>query len=27
VPYCEHHARLAYQPAPSRRRDKRVAFG
>lgn len=27
VPYCEHHARLAYQPVPSRRRDKRVAFG
>jgi GcrA cell cycle regulator len=27
VPYCEHHARLAYQPVPSRRRDKRVSYG
>jgi GcrA cell cycle regulator len=27
VPYCEHHARVAYQPAPSRRREKRVAYG
>jgi GcrA cell cycle regulator len=27
LPYCEHHARLAYQPAPSRRREKTAAFG
>jgi GcrA cell cycle regulator len=27
VPYCEHHARMAYQPAQSRRRDKRQATG
>ncbi len=27
VPYCEHHARLAYQPAQSRRREKRFASG
>ena len=26
-PYCEHHARLAYQPAQSRRREKSFAFG
>jgi GcrA cell cycle regulator len=26
-PYCEHHARLAYQPAASRRREKSVAYG
>lgn len=24
-PYCEHHARIAYQAAPSRRRERRVA--
>jgi GcrA cell cycle regulator len=27
IPYCEHHARLAYQPVQSRRREKSVAFG
>jgi len=27
MPYCEHHARMAYQPAQSRRRDKRFASG
>ncbi len=27
TPYCEHHARLAYQPAPSRRREKTAAVG
>ncbi|PLX37535.1 MAG: GcrA cell cycle regulator [Hyphomicrobiales bacterium] len=27
VPYCEHHARIAYQPASDRRRDKRAARG
>jgi GcrA cell cycle regulator len=27
IPYCEHHARLAYQPAPSRRREKGAAYG
>ncbi|MGC2408751.1 MAG: GcrA family cell cycle regulator [Methyloceanibacter sp.] len=26
-PYCEHHARLAYQPVQSRRREKSFAFG
>jgi GcrA cell cycle regulator len=25
VPYCAHHARIAYQPVLDRRRDKRVA--
>jgi GcrA cell cycle regulator len=24
-PYCAHHARIAYQPAQDRRRDKRIA--
>lgn len=24
MPYCEHHARVAYQPAQSRRRDRRL---
>lgn len=27
LPYCEHHARLAYQPVQSRRREKRAASG
>lgn len=27
TPYCEHHARMAYQPAQSRRREKRFASG
>jgi GcrA cell cycle regulator len=27
LPYCEHHARLAYQAAPTRRREKSFAFG
>jgi GcrA cell cycle regulator len=27
VPYCEHHARMAYQPAQARRREKRFASG
>ncbi len=27
MPYCEHHARLAYQPVQARRREKRLAFG
>jgi GcrA cell cycle regulator len=26
-PYCDYHARMAYQPAQARRREKRVAFG
>ena len=26
-PYCEFHARLAYQPPPDRRRERRMAFG
>lgn len=25
VPYCDHHARIAYQPANDRRRDRRTA--
>ena len=25
LPYCTHHARVAYQPAADRRRDRRVA--
>lgn len=25
MPYCTHHARIAYQPAADRRRDRRVA--
>jgi GcrA cell cycle regulator len=27
LPYCEHHARMAYQPLPARRREKRFATG
>ncbi|MEZ5828752.1 MAG: GcrA family cell cycle regulator [Hyphomicrobiales bacterium] len=27
VPYCEHHARMAYQPVQARRREKRTAGG
>lgn len=27
VPYCEHHARIAYQPLHDRRRTKRAAGG
>jgi GcrA cell cycle regulator len=27
LPYCEHHARMAYQPVHSRRREKRLATG
>jgi GcrA cell cycle regulator len=27
LPYCEHHARMAYQPVQMRRRDRRVAGG
>ncbi len=27
MPYCEHHARIAYQPLQSRRRDRRAANG
>jgi GcrA cell cycle regulator len=27
LPYCEHHARMAYQPVQSRRRDSRRASG
>ena len=27
LPYCEHHARMAYQPVQARRRDKRQAGG
>jgi len=27
VPYCEHHARMAYQPAQARHREKRFASG
>lgn len=26
VPYCTHHARIAYQPVQDRRRDRRLAF-
>lgn len=26
-PYCEHHARMAYQPVQARRREKRLASG
>jgi len=25
MPYCGHHARVAYQPVADRRRDRRVA--
>ncbi|MGH6735129.1 MAG: GcrA family cell cycle regulator [Methyloceanibacter sp.] len=27
LPYCEHHARMAYQPVQARRREKRFAGG
>jgi GcrA cell cycle regulator len=27
MPYCEHHARMAYQPVQARRREKRYASG
>jgi GcrA cell cycle regulator len=27
LPYCEHHARMAYQPVQARRREKRLASG
>jgi GcrA cell cycle regulator len=27
LPYCEHHARMAYQPVQMRRREKRLAGG
>lgn len=27
LPYCEHHARMAYQPVQMRRREKRLASG
>jgi GcrA cell cycle regulator len=27
MPYCEHHARMAYQPVQARRREKRFASG
>jgi GcrA cell cycle regulator len=27
LPYCDYHARMAYQPVQARRREKRVAFG
>ena len=27
MPYCEHHARIAYQPLQPRRRDRRAANG
>jgi GcrA cell cycle regulator len=27
LPYCEHHARMAYQPVHARRREKRLASG
>lgn len=27
MPYCEHHARIAYQPVQDRRRQKRAAAG
>lgn len=27
LPYCEHHARVAYQPLQARRRDRRVMHG
>jgi GcrA cell cycle regulator len=27
LPYCEHHARMAYQPVQARRREKRFAAG
>ncbi|MGQ3673524.1 GcrA family cell cycle regulator [Xanthobacter sp. TB0136] len=26
VPYCAHHARIAYQPVQDRRRDRRLAY-
>jgi GcrA cell cycle regulator len=26
LPYCTHHARIAYQPATDRRRDRRIAI-
>ncbi len=26
VPYCAHHARIAYQPVQDRRRDRRIAY-
>jgi GcrA cell cycle regulator len=26
-PYCDYHARMAYQPMPARRREKRFATG
>lgn len=26
VPYCTHHARIAYQPVQDRRRDRRLAY-
>ena len=27
LPYCEHHARMAYQPVQLRRRERRLANG
>jgi GcrA cell cycle regulator len=27
LPYCEHHARMAYQPVQMRRRERRLASG
>ena len=27
LPYCDHHARMAYQPVQARRREKRFATG
>jgi GcrA cell cycle regulator len=27
MPYCEHHARMAYQPVQGRRREKRFVIG
>jgi GcrA cell cycle regulator len=27
LPYCEHHARMAYQPVQARRRERRLASG
>ena len=27
LPYCEHHARMAYQPVQARRRERRFASG
>ncbi|MFS8036833.1 GcrA family cell cycle regulator [Xanthobacter sp. AM11] len=26
MPYCAHHARIAYQPVQDRRRDRRIAY-